>query len=154
MSLARALALAFTFAAAVAAHAGCQDLPPVVPCGRIPDQGCPIGRGGTCDDPVCAALYDCVDGKWTSVQTCGSFDGGTDSGSMEAGPCTPTGIDTTGATTGCTPDLQSPDCPAEAAEPCAETACLTGCLDFFLCTKDGWTAVAHCSDDGVFSAGN
>lgn len=135
------------------AAAGCPSLPTPVPCGTIPEGGCPIGRGGTCDDTECAVLYDCVDGRWTSVETCSiALDGGVDGGDggpvIDGGPCTPVSIDTTGKKTGCTPDLQDPDCPVEAAESCVETACLTGCADFFLCTKDGWSQVAFCDDDG------
>ena len=52
---------------------------------------------------------------------------------------------------GCTPDLQSPDCPAVAAEDCPEKACTTGCLDFYLCTTSGWKAVAYCDEDGSFA---
>ena len=35
---------------------------------------------------------------------------------------------------------------AEAA--CRESVCLTGCLDFFLCTKAGWTLAASCDEEG------
>jgi hypothetical protein len=57
-------------------------------------------------------------------------------------------IDLTGQTTGCTPDLQNPDCPVQAAMGCAESVCLTGCGDFFLCLSSGWLDVAYCADDG------
>lgn len=57
-------------------------------------------------------------------------------------------IDRTGELSGCTPDLQSPDCPASAVEVCVTSACLSDCMDFFLCTKDGWVDVAHCDLDG------
>src|SRR5690242_7505945 len=78
----------------LAATPSCQDFPPVVLCGTIPAEGCPIGRGGTCDDLVCRALYDCVDGEWTTVRTCPlptSPDAGDDGGPLDAGPdaCTP-----------------------------------------------------------------
>ena len=58
-----------------------------------------------------------------------------------------------GKTTGCTPDLENPpDCPVEAALGCAESACLTGCSDFFLCkatsTGPQWIDVAYCDCDG------
>jgi len=62
--------------------------------------------------------------------------------------CTPVMIDHQGETTGCVPDLQEPDCPVAAAESCAETACRTGCSDFYLCTDDGWRAVAYCDEQG------
>lgn len=144
------------------AWASCQEFPEAIPCGQIPDDGCPIGRGGSCDDVFCAALYDCVEGAWTVVTTCGATDAGadgSDGGAVDAGDagdagpdaCSPTGIDHTDESVGCTPDLQDPDCPANAAEPCAETACATGCLDFYLCTADGWRGVAHCTDEGAFA---
>jgi hypothetical protein len=158
--------LAFPAALLVAAlvlAASCQDFPPVVLCnGAIPSGGCPVGRGGTCADLTCNALWDCVGGQWVHVQTCPMPDGGTggggdggpggDAGEGEGGHCTPVHIDTTGQTSGCTPDLAFPDCPVEAAEGCAETACLTGCSDFFLCRQDGtnadWIDVAYCTDSG------
>ena len=136
-----------------AAVAGCPTLPTPVPCETIPEGGCPAGRGGSCDDVVCAALYDCVDGQWTQTEACDARDAGADpdggdGGLGEAGPCTPVNIDTSGKATNCTPDLQEPDCPVEAATGCAETVCLTGCSDFFLCKKSGWIDVAYCTDDG------
>ena len=134
---------------------GCPELPEPVLCGTIPEGGCPAGRGGSCTDELCAALYDCVAGNWTRVEACDRADGGapTDGGAggapPDAGPCTPVVIDTAGETIGCTPDLQEPDCPMEAAMGCAESVCLTGCSDFFLCAKGGWTSVAYCTDEGA-----
>ena len=129
---------------------GCGDSPTVQRCGEIPAGGCPIGRGGTCDDAECAGLYDCVDGNWTQKVVCSSGDGG--SGGGDAGPdvkCTPVTIPHPGEMSGCKPDLQNPDCPVAAAEAaCRESVCLTGCLDFFLCTKDGWTLAASCDEEG------
>jgi hypothetical protein len=57
-------------------------------------------------------------------------------------------LDHTGEVTGCTPDLQSPDCPASAAETCVASACLTDCIDFYLCTAEGWKSVAYCDAEG------
>lgn len=124
------------------------------PCGTIPAGGCPVGRGGTCDDPSCAGVYDCVDGRWQSMATCASqVDGGaSDGGARDAGggdaACGSVTVDHTGEATGCKPDLQVPDCSVAAAEMCAVEACLTGCEDFFLCTTKGWRAVAYCDDSG------
>lgn len=117
-------------------------------CGEIPEGGCPIGRGGTCDDAYCAALYDCVDGDWTLSETCEGQGGSpaTSSATTGVGGCDGVVIDRTGETEGCMPDLQSPDCPAEAAEVCPNP-CLTGCVDFFLCRKE-WVSVAYCDDLG------
>jgi len=144
-----ALVVAFAWAE------GCQSAPALKLCGEIPAGGCPIGRGGTCEDATCADLYDCVEGAWTEVVRCtGSRDGGLDArgdgagDSGDAGSCTAIMFDHTGEKVDCMPDLQEPDCPAAAAEGCAEQACLTGCLDFFLCTANGWTDVAYCDDNG------
>jgi hypothetical protein len=129
-------------------------------CDEIPEKGCPTGRGGTCDDPACEALYDCVGGVWEKAKICngnaaGGGSGGTSGsgGSGGAGgDCTPIEFDHTGEKTGCTPDLELPDCPAVAAEQCPESACLTGCTDFFICKKAGWTAVAYCDEKGAVIA--
>ena len=130
----------------------CRSLGPPLLCGQIPDGGCPIGRGGTCEDQACAALYDCVEGDWTLVTECaqgvGGGGGGAGDGGGGGGGCAPIEIDRSGETTGCMPDLQEPDCPASAAETCAASVCLTGCVDFFLCTAEGWSEVAYCTEDG------
>jgi hypothetical protein len=134
--------------------AGCQEWPEVKPCGQIPPDGCPIGRGGTCEDRACAGLYDCIEGQWIQVQSCPAVDGGGGGGGgsgADAGvdACSPITFDHTGEVLGCTPDLQNPpDCPAAAAEGCAEAACLTGCTDFWICMKDGWEGVAYCTEEG------
>ena len=131
--------------------AGCGASSGVQTCGAIPDGGCPLGRGGTCDDASCAALYDCVDGDWTAVEVCDPGDGATTSSSVASGAgggggCEPPVLDRTGEVEGCTPDLLEPDCPAAAAEVC--DPCSTGCADFFLCTADGWIDVAACDASG------
>lgn len=133
----------------------------------VPEGGCPTGRGGTCEDASCKALYDCIDGVWKKASTCepqatggaggttgttgtGGSGGGTATGGT--GGCTPISLDHTGETTGCSPDLQAPDCPAAAAEQCSESACLADCTDFYLCKQDGnvptWVPVAYCDGDG------
>ena len=148
---------------------GCPSLT-YVKCGEIPLDGCPVQSGGSCQDPTCAVLYDCdnANGTWVSVQAC-TRDGGVGTGGggggapmHDAGPCTPPAIDMgpdAGISQGCTTDLESPDCPIAAAEPCAETACLTGCSDFFICSgivapgcpvPPCWVDVAYCDDSGDF----
>ncbi len=143
------------FGAALLLVGACGEAPPLETCGQIPEGGCPIGRGGSCDDMYCAALHDCVEGKWTQVKRCpdgngsgGAGGGGGGGAGAGAGPCTMVTLDHSAETLGCKPDLENPDCPAAAAETCAESACLTSCLDFFLCTKDGWIDVAHCDEEG------
>jgi hypothetical protein len=135
---------------------GCQPSLELKLCGEIPTSGCPIGRGGSCDDATCSGLYDCVEGKWTLEVDCkreGGSSGGAGGGSADAGPdamCMPVTLAHDGEIQGCKPDLQNPDCPVVAAEAvCRESVCLTGCDDFLLCTKDGWTLVAYCDEEGV-----
>ena len=131
-----------------AGFAGCGSLTDDLKlCGEIPAGGCPVGRGGSCEDKACAALYDCLDGSWVTTTTCEREDAG-GAGGGDAGSDAPCGvaIDRTGEAAGCVPDLQTPDCPAAAAESCA--ACQTDCVDFFLCTNDGWITVAYCDDRG------
>jgi len=145
------LALAAS-ALAACSLAGCDDLGSLKLCGEIPGGGCPAGRGGSCDDALCSGLYDCVDGDWSLVESCdgGATTGGvtsSTSSSSGAGGCEPVALDHSQEVTGCTPDLESPDCPSQAAEVCGP--CLTGCVDFFICEADGWQDVAYCTDDGT-----
>lgn len=128
----------------------CSSGPDIQPCGLIPTGGCPVGRGGTCDDQYCDALYDCLEGQWTLVESCPpSGSGGSSStsvGGSGVGGCEGVQIDRTGEASGCTPDLQEPDCPADVAESCQP--CLSGCVDFFLCKARGWETVAFCDENG------
>lgn len=146
--------------AAVGAH--CADLERPAECGVIPGDGCPLDRGGTCDDRSCDALYACEAGGWRLVESCppdgdgghgasggvaGAGAGGAAGAGAGVGGCAPATIDHTGEHTGCDQDLvEAPDCPVEAAESCHP--CETGCVDFFLCTADGWDLVAYCTDEG------
>src|SRR5438067_1179834 len=79
--------------------AGCPELPPVQLCGEIPAGGCPIGRGGTCDDVTCNGLYDCVDGAWTLAKACPGDGGPGDGGPIDGGDGGPDGDG------GCTPSM-------------------------------------------------
>jgi hypothetical protein len=140
-------------ACAMLAFAACGTTDGPLLCREIPEGGCPIGRGGTCEDRLCSGLYDCVDGSWTLVTEChqgggGGGAGGAGAGGGGAGGCEVIALDHTGEETGCEPELQDPDCPAAAAETCVWSACLTGCLDFFLCKSDGWVLVAYCTEEG------
>jgi hypothetical protein len=132
--------------------AACQSPQQIKLCGQIPDGGCPLDRGGTCEDALCAALYGCYDGVWVREEVCDQNTGGGGSGGGSTGTggdCTPIQLDHTGETTGCQPDLQLPDCPVAAAEQCPQNACLTDCIDFFLCKAEGWTALAYCDEEGM-----
>lgn len=157
--LVRAAVVALAALAATAFAAlptgGCQPSAELQLCGEIPANGCPLGRGGSCDDVSCSGLYDCLKGQWTLAVDC-KRDGGassTGSGSADGGPdatCTPAVIAHDGEVQSCKPDLQDPDCPVTAAESgCSESVCLTGCSDFFLCMKDGWALAAYCDEKGA-----
>ena len=133
-------------------------------CHDIPPGGCPADRGGTCDDPVCSAIYTCGDGEWQWVNNCpgggvgganagggglggaANVGGGGVGGEGGEGGCHGVVIDKRGQTSGCSPGLMPPDCGVAVAEGCAP--CLGDCSDFFLCTADGWVTVAFCDQDG------
>lgn len=144
------MSAAARWALAAAVLASCGDGAELQLCGEIPEDGCPIGRGGTCEDAYCAALYDCVEGDWTRVESCPDFEPptATNTGTGTDSTCTPIEIDRSEETTGCTPALLEPDCPAVAAEQCGSGACLSGCADFFLCKESGWVDVAFCDEGG------
>lgn len=141
------LSLIVAAALGAAAFVGCGDDAGILLCGEIPAQGCPAGRGGSCTDEACAALYDCVEGDWTVVTRCGPDAGSEQGVEVEAG-CEQAELDAGVEATGCTPGLQLPDCPVAAARTCAESACLTGCLDFYACSADGWRLMAYCDEEG------
>lgn len=145
---------------------GCDSGATLLLCGEIPANGCPVGRGGTCDDSACAGLYDCVNGKWTRTTDC-SADGGSSASSASSGSsggdsgadaaCTPVVFSHAGELIGCKPDLQAPDCPVSLADgACVESVCSeTDCAEFYLCIHDkdqvdhrSWSAVAACDEDG------
>lgn len=123
-------------------------------CGQIPEGGCPIGRGGTCDDAVCAALYDCASGAWTQVEQCPLTEANTPKPEPTTVPagfaCEKVAFDHSREVGGCEPDLLEPDCPAVAAELCEHQVCSTGCADFFMCEPEGWVDVGHCTPEGAF----
>jgi hypothetical protein len=137
-------------------------------CGVIPPLGCPIGRGGTCEDPTCSGVYDCVGGDWVLVEDCApTGGGGTGTGGMgggatggagaggggtggAGGACVVAALDHTGESDSCDPPLQSPDCAGAVAESlCLHEVCETGCVDFFLCKDEVWVDVAYCDEDGA-----
>ncbi len=144
------MGLGMTVVGAAALH-GCTSRS-IAACGVLPDaDACPAGRGGTCDDETCSALYDCVAGEWVLTMECGAGGDGGDASSGQGaggqGGCNGVDIDRTGASSGsCSPPLQEPDCPAAVAELCRP--CETLCVDFFLCQDDGWQAVAFCDAEG------
>ncbi len=158
------LVLPAALAAAIFAAVACQTVPVGQGCSDIPGDGCPIDRGGSCDDPTCSAIYDCNDGQWVLAQVCPVSDAGpveagpiVDGGpDFDGGPCVPVVVDGGGPGADCTPELEGPfDCDVAAAA-CYGTACITGCSDFFFCsagpcpggTAPCWIDVAYCTDEG------
>jgi hypothetical protein len=156
-------AILATVVGASLSGASCQGLPEGTSCDEIPSGGCPTDRGGSCDDPTCAAVYNCNNGAWSLFEECPASEGGVGGGYVVSpdgggvlplcssepidGGCPMVTLDLSGQTTDCTPDLMFPDCPAVAAQGCAACACLTGCEDFYLCTEPGWVSVAYCDDE-------
>ena len=157
-----ALARVAAFGAMVGlgAMAGCST-GKLQPCDAIPEGGCPIGRGGTCDDTACRGLYECVEGRWSLLTHCAGNggDGGQgvggaggaagaagSAGMAGAGGCSGVELDHTGETQGCSPELELPDCPALVAESCQP--CVSGCADFFMCLEGAWGWVAYCTEQG------
>lgn len=127
---------------------GCGGGGDLRPCNDIPEGGCPLDRGGSCEDPACAVLYACFDGAWEEHEQCTANTQTTASvsASSSTGGCAPFEIDRTGETSGCQPDLLEPDCPADALDTCSP--CSLGCVDFYLCLAEGWVNVAHCTEEG------
>ena len=95
---------------------------------------------------------------WVSVAVCSAPDGGSPDGAgagggggAGGGTCTPVVVTAKNTGVSCTPDLEAPDCPIEASGQCEETACLSGCIDFFVCGQNQvWLAAAYCDDNGQF----
>jgi hypothetical protein len=135
----------------LAALQGCQGFDSAPHCSELPQGACPDSRGGSCKDQACTAIYTCTEHGWVLNAVCDRDGGVADTGKEAAdGPwsCGDASVELEGATSGCDPnELTAPDCPVQAATGCAETACLTGCADFFLCKTEGWIAVAYCDED-------
>jgi hypothetical protein len=161
-----ALSVGLPLAIALGIHVAatsCQPLPEGAGCVDIPTDGCPIDRGGSCEDPTCHAIYNCNDGKWSLAQICpdggtggdvgigsGTGTGGGDAGPIgeclnpttapDGGPCPMANFDLTGnlGPDQCTPDLQLScgDCPYEVATgTCTDCICVSGCLTFYVCAN-------------------
>jgi hypothetical protein len=62
--------------------------------------------------------------------------------------CADASVQLEGGATGCDPnDVIAPDCPVNVLVGCPQTACLSGCVDFFQCRVEGWTLVAWCDEE-------
>lgn len=127
-------------------------------CGEIPLGGCPTTGGGSCLDRECEAIYRCIDGQWARTAICDQADAGgaqDDAGLAEAGPDGFTCGDVTvvldeDASGTCSEKLFYSDCPASLAASCPNSACLTGCDDFFVCSGTAWVFAAYC-EEGVLT---
>lgn len=135
----------------LACLAGCQEFEQAPHCGPLAGGGCPSSQGGSCEDKLCDAIYTCTSSGWVLDAICDRDGGAMDADAQAADApwkCTEAGVELEGSVSGCDPnELFAPDCPVQAALGCPETACLTGCSDFFQCTTDGWVAVAYCDED-------
>jgi hypothetical protein len=129
-------------------------------CTDIPEHGCPGTDSTNCEDTTCAAIYSndssCV---WTFVVKCPNFrphvDAGPDAADADAsrdgeardarvrdaGFVLPQGA----SGEGCSPELESPDCPVELALQCAYCC---GCQDLYVCVDAGWNLWGECDDGG------
>lgn len=143
-----------------ASLAGCDNQPPLLRCGALPDfSACPSSRGGTCDDKSCASLYTCTEDGWVFVARCDNATGGAaGSGGAAGAEAGAAGDAGAGGEPLCGQPtrefncitLQAPDCDEANARACPTQACIGACDQFFRCTADGWSeeVVGYCSDDG------
>jgi hypothetical protein len=131
------------------ALAGCQGFDEVPECSTVPAGGCPSSRGGSCDDKTCSAIYACTADGWQLQKVC-DRDGGGDESDAEAGsdgPVCGDAVTIDGSLSTCDPnEVLAPDCPLNVAVGCPGSACLSGCLDFFVCRTEGWVEAAYCDD--------
>jgi hypothetical protein len=140
--------------ATVALAWACTGDDPTPPtCTDVPAGGCPSSFGPACDDPSCAAVYECTaTGAWSLLATCPARDGGPDGGIVDAAKDAPpprdVEIDVPGANggPGCQ-DLQPPDCTLGFGLACPSGQCC-GCEDFFVCVSGGWNQWGTCGDGG------
>jgi len=125
------------------------------PCSDIPDGGCPIADGLSCDDPACAAVYLCRAGNvWELDKTCPphppsdaaivtSLDAAADTGAIsDASIDAPPGAY---AGPGCV-DLELGDCPLGVALACTSACC--GCDDLYVCNASNWIFWGYCGPNG------
>jgi len=136
----------------------CDSTPTPTPCYDVPDGGCPEDNGANvCMDPTCAAVYACVDGKWSLRQTCpphphdGSAPPPEDAGGGEASAPFDASIDVPpggNGGPGC-PDLQVPDCTASEGLACVQSPGCCGCMDLWVCDNGGWTLWGECVNGGI-----
>lgn len=143
-----ALALASLVAGLMATPA-CGDTATEHACTNIPAGGCPLGRGVSCQDPSCEAVYACRAGNaWELAHACPAHEAGAPrDAAVEARPVVDAAIDAPPGANGgpgCGP-LQPPDCALGFALVCPSGCC--DCEDLFVCQNGAWVAWGTCSLD-------
>lgn len=134
---------------------GCEESAAPLTCDDIPEGGCPIQGGVACDDPTCAAAYNCEsDGGWSLAYTCPNYDGSVEDVRSEVS-VSDAGYDIDAPPgafggPGCT-DLEPPDCPLGLVLICPQGSCC-GCEDLFVCDDGGWDPWGECTDAGPVSS--
>jgi hypothetical protein len=133
----------------VAATSACGPDDAIVACKDIPDGGCPLASGVSCEDPSCKVAYACTaGGTWVVDHACPATD------AMIAEPVPPIVLDSSfDAPKGdlnCV-TLEMPDCPASLAEQCGVGCC--GCENLFVCNQGTWTPYGSCDGDGGIHPG-
>jgi hypothetical protein len=136
----------------LAAIAACDEQPPKLDCGALPEgNACPTSKGGTCDDRACDALYQCTETGWAFVQRCaGSAGAGGSAGVAGSGGAAGAGALCQQVTRDAAcPELQPPDCDEAAARACPTQACLGSCEVFLTCTSAGWSEelAGYCDEE-------
>lgn len=135
------------------------------PCSNIPEGGCPLADGLSCDDPICEAVYLCRQNNvWELQKQCparapsdaatvtdaaaGDADASDAEGIRDASIDAPPGAF---GGPGCQ-DLQLGDCALGVALSCASSCC--GCEDLFVCTSGAWSYWGYCGANGpVYAPG-
>ena len=149
----RAVLVCVPIAAAVAVAVACSDSP-IVACHDIPSGGCPVQGGVECEDPTCAAAYDCLpDGGWSFAYACPARDGSVEDASIDAPPPSDAGYDIDAPPgafggPGCE-TLEPPDCPLGQALLCQSGCC--DCEDLYVCDDGGWDPWGTCADGSISS---
>ena len=129
------------------------------PCSDIPDGGCPLADGLSCDDPACAAVYLCRQGNvWELQKECPPHppsdatvdvtDASEDADAADAGAIRDAAIDAPPGAyggPGCV-DLQLGDCPLGVALACTAACC--GCDDLYVCNAGNWDFWGYCGPNG------
>jgi len=142
--------------ALVVVLAACEDGATPRECTDIPQGGCPLARGVSCQDLTCQAVYLCrPNNVWELHEYCPARDGEAPreaSVPEEAAPPPPSfdaSIDAPPGAyggPGCQP-LQSPECSLGLGLSCGAGCC--GCEDLYICENGGWSLWGVCGDGGV-----